>query len=245
MRLLITLSYLGTNYHGWQVQANALTVQQAVQDALQSVFGSRLPLTGCSRTDSGVHAHTYCCHADCPDNSSVSPERVPDALNAHLPRDISVRGCRVVPPDFHARYSVKSKTYEYTILNSPFRDPFLAPFACHVRPELDFAAMKRAAKHFLGRHDFKSFQSAGSSVEDTVRDIMALDVRKAGDVITLSVTADGFLYNMVRIIAGTLIDVGREAIKPADIPRIIEGCDRAAAGKTAPAHGLTLVDVNY
>jgi len=245
MRLFLTMSYLGTGYHGWQVQTNAVTVQQTLQDAIEAIFGSRLPVTGCSRTDSGVHAKMYCCHIDCPENTGIPPERVPAALNANLPQDVAVRECRIVPSDFHARYAVKAKTYEYTVLNTPCRDPFLNAFAWHVRASMDVSAMKQASRLFEGTHDFAGFQSAGSSVEDTVRTVMAAEVRQNGRVITLSITANGFLYNMVRIIAGTLVDVGLGVKKPEDIPDIIQSRERGLAGKTAPAQGLALVQVEY
>ena len=248
MRLLLTLSFVGTRYHGWQVQKNALTVQQVVQDAVERVFGRRLPLTGCSRTDSGVHARMYCCHTDC-DALPVSVERLPDALNFYLPADIAVSACAEVPADFHARYSAASKTYHYVLHNARCRDPFFEERALHIKAPLALTAMREAAGHLIGRHDFIGFQSAGATISDvpdsTVRTLTCCELLTEGERVTLSVTADGFLYNMVRIIAGTLIEVGRGKLPADGLPGIIQSRERARAGPTAPAHGLYLMHVDY
>ena len=243
MRYLLTMRFCGGKYHGWQVQQNAVTVQQTVQDALERVFGRRPDLTGCSRTDSGVHANMFCAHFDM--DTDIPAERIPAALNAHLPEDIAVYGCRIVRPDFHARYSASGKGYVYKILSSPYRDPFLTGRAYHIKQHLDIEAMSAAAACFAGRHDFAAFCSAGASVESTVREVFGAAVEQHGELIEFSVHADGFLYNMVRIMAGTLIDIGCMRLRPDSVGDIIASCERNRAGFTAPPHGLYLNRVYY
>lgn len=243
MRRLLTVSYVGTAYHGWQVQENALTVQQTLQDALEKVLGHRPGLTGCSRTDAGVHAKAFCAHFD--SENPIPSVRLPIALNAHLPRDIAVRSCVRVPDDFHARYSAQGKTYCYQILNRPTRDPFLDGMCWQVSKPLDVEKLNRCCAAFTGKHDFKGFCASGSSVQDTVRTVSDCHAEKQGDLIRIYITADGFLYNMVRIITGTLIDVQRGKIEEEDLPAIIASCDRERAGVTAPPQGLFLEKVHY
>lgn len=242
-RYLMTIRYDGTNYHGWQVQNNAMTVQQTVQDSLESLLKTRPNVTGCSRTDSGVHAENYCFHFDFSGN--IPPDKIVLGLNTKLPNDICARECKIVPDDFHARYSVKSKQYIYRIYTGKVRDPFLCKYSYHSKFPLDTEKMKTAVKHFLGTHDFTSFCASGSSVEDNTRTVYFADITENGDIIEFSVEADGFLYNMVRIMAGTLIAVGNGKIDSEDITTIIEKKDRASAGVTAPAHGLFLNKINY
>ena len=242
-RFLLKLCYDGTNYHGWQVQANAVTVQATVQDALQSVLQTRPGLTGCSRTDSGVHAAEFCCHFDY--EGKVPCEKIADALNARLPRDIGVLSCCKVPDDFHARYSVISKQYVYRLYESRYRSPFFDRFALRYPGKLSMDVMREAAAHFLGRHDFSGFCSAGSSVEDTVRTVLSLDITRHTPFFEISVEADGFLYNMVRILTGTLLAVSEGSLLPSDVPAILESRDRKKAGITAPARGLCLTRVRY
>ncbi|HIZ16228.1 MAG TPA: tRNA pseudouridine(38-40) synthase TruA [Firmicutes bacterium] len=243
MRYLLTMRFCGENYHGWQVQHNAVTVQQTVQDALERLFGSRPGLTGCSRTDSGVHANMFCAHFDI--DTDIPADKIPAALNAYLPEDIAVYACRTVDNDFHARYSASGKRYVYKILNSPYRNPFLTGRAYHVKQHLDLYSMQRAASGFIGRHDFSAFCSAGASVEDTVREVFGASVGQSGELIEFSVHADGFLYNMVRIMAGTLIDIGCGRLSSDAVSGIILSADRANAGFTAPPHGLYLDKVYY
>jgi len=235
-RLLVTLRFDGTNYHGWQVQANAVTVQQTVQDALQSLTGTRPGVTGCSRTDAGVHAAMYCCAVDTA--FPLRGGRFCAALNAHLPDDIAAYDCVEVAPDFHPRYGAAAKRYTYTVWNAPARNPFWERYAWHVAhplPVVDPAP-------FVGTHDFKAFQAAGTTVADTVRTVTHAAVTReaagGGELWRFSVEANGFLYNMVRIMAGTLAE-GR------DIAAALEGKDRALAGITAPARGLCLTEVRY
>lgn len=240
---MVRMRYDGTHYHGWQVQENAITVQETFQNALEKIFGERLSVTGCSRTDSGVHAMMYCCNFRT--ESTIPCEKIPYALNAHLPDDIGVYDCAEVPMDFHARYSCRGKRYIYKFWNSPFRNPFQMGYATPYRPKLDADFLNRQAKDFIGRHDFAAFAAAGGSVEDTVRTVEDACVYRDGDLVCFEVQADGFLYNMVRIMAGTLIAVSEGKIAPGSIPQIIDGLDRAKAGPTAPAQGLYLKEVFY
>lgn len=242
-RLLFSIRYDGGNYHGWQVQSNGVTVQQTVQDALQSVLGTRVNVTGCSRTDAGVHANMFCFHSDI--NSEIPIERFPSALNANLPDDISVLSCSHVSDDFHARYSCTGKNYIYKIYDSSIRNPFMRNYMLYHKGKLDAELMNNAARHFIGTHNFIGFCSSGSSVSDTVRTVNECRVMRDGDVINVSVSANGFLYNMVRIIVGTLIEVSEGKIDVENIPKIISSCDRSKAGRTVPAHGLFLNEVYY
>lgn len=240
-RLLV--QYDGSHYHGWQVQPNGVTIQQRLQDAVERVTGVRSGITGCSRTDAGVHARMFCCALKT--DSAIPPERVPAALNAHLPRDIAVYDCRLVSEDFHPRYDALGKRYVYRIWNHPARDPFWEGRAYHFGRRLREDVMATAAADIVGRHDFAAFCAAGSSVEDTVRTVRACTVRRQGDLIEITVEADGFLYNMVRIIVGTLLEVESGKLPRDGIPAIIDSRDRSKAGATAPACGLYLEEVFY
>lgn len=242
-RLLITMRYDGTRYHGWQVQPNGITVQQVFQDAVERITGVRAGVTGCSRTDAGVHADMFCCTFDT--DSAMTEKRMIAALNACLPEDIGVYGCREVRPDFHPRYSAAGKRYIYRIWNAPARNPFWNGRALHYRQPLDEMALNRAAAGFLGTHDFAALCAVGSTVEDTVRTMTRCGVERQGDLLLLTAQADGFLYNMVRILAGTLLDMAAGRIPYDAAPSILVGKDRAAAGKTAPPHGLYLDRVFY
>ncbi len=241
--LLLTLRFDGSAYHGWQVQENAVTVQQTLQDAIEAVFGARLGVIGCSRTDALVHAKMF--FVNFRTDSAIPCERIPYALNAHLPDDIGVYACRQVPDDFHARYSCVSKKYAYVIRNSPFRDPFAVGRATTVCFPLDEAMLHRQAQAFLGTHDFASFAAAGGSVEDTVRTVFDACVRRDGETVIFEVQADGFLYHMVRIMAGTLLDIAAGKLPQGSIPAILRACDRSRAGATAPPQGLYLQSVQY
>ena len=242
-RLFLELCYIGTNYHGWQVQPNGVTVQERVQDAIEKVTGVRSGLTGCSRTDAGVHAAMFCCAFDT--ESPLRGEKMTAALNAWLPTDIAVTSCREVPAAFHPRYDALGKEYRYLIWNAPARNPFWEGRALYQRRRLDVSVMDAAAAAFLGTHDFSAFCSAGSEVEDRVRTVTKSTVCREGNLVTFSVAADGFLYNMVRIMMGTLLDI-ESGKRPADgIPALLSGGDRDGAGPTAPAHGLYLHRVFY
>ncbi len=242
-RMLLTISYDGTSYHGWQVQPNGVTVQETLQNALEKLMGRRVGVTGCSRTDAGVHAEEFCCHLDCedkfPENAFLK------GLNSLLPRDIAVLGVKQVQGDFHARYKSKGKTYIYRIYNSGLRDPFLSRYSWQIERPLDIFKMSEFLKQIVGTHDFAAFSSSGRTVEDTVRTVSDCKIGKDGDIITLEITADGFLYNMVRIITGTAVAVSDGRCLPPDDSRIFELGDRTLAGDTAPPQGLFLHKVLY
>lgn len=241
--LLLTISFDGTAYHGWQVQENAVTVQQMLQDAFEKICSSRDNVVGCSRTDAGVHANMYCCNIRT--ENPIACDRLVTALNAVMPRDIAALDCREVDFDFHARYDCKSKEYIYKIWNSPNKTPFLYNYTLHYKYPLDAEFLSQQAKDFIGTHDFSSFCAAGSSVEDTVRTVMNASVEREGDMVIFRVEADGFLYNMVRIMTGTLLDIAKGKIPANSIPQIIDSGSRFAAGYTAPARGLYLNNINY
>lgn len=241
--LLMTIQYDGSAYHGWQVQSNALTVQEVFQNAVEKVFRSRLDIKGCSRTDSGVHANMYC--VSLKTDMKIDCLGALRAMNTALPPDIAVIDCREVSSDFHPRYSCKSKEYVYKIYNGSIRNPFLQKYAFHYRYALDAELMDREAQAFLGKHDFSGFCSSRSDIEDTVRCVKNVSVKREGDMVLFTVEADGFLYNMVRIMVGTLLFVNEGKIKPGELKDVIESKDRSRAGKTAPPQGLYLNRVNY
>lgn len=240
----LTIEYDGTNYHGWQVQKNAVTVQECVEKALCKLLGTKTAVIGCSRTDVGVHAYGQVAHFFT--DSTIPGEKFSYALNNLLPEDIVIQRSEEVSGDFHSRYSAKGKRYRYLICNSAHKSAIMRNRACHVRPELDFEEMQKAALHFIGEHDFAAFQATGGQVRSTVRNIYSMNVIKKDDqLIEIEVTGNGFLYNMVRIIAGTLIYVGMGKLKESHLPGIISGLDRTKAGKTAPAQGLYLMEIFY
>lgn len=240
-KLALTISYLGTHYSGWQVQPNAPSIQQTLGEALDLLFGCKCTVTGCSRTDSGVHAHEFLCVVGFGgEYNHIPPDRVPQAINTILPDDISVLSCEECPDDFHPRYGIRGKEYIYLILNSRIRDPFLSGRACQIPQPLDEGAMNTAAKEFIGYHDFGAFMAAGSKITDTRRTVFDAKVERQGDMLTFTVSADGFLYNMVRIMVGTLIEAGKGKLSPADIRGLLTHPDRANAGATVPPHGLYL-----
>lgn len=242
--LLLTLRYDGTRYHGWQIQQNAVAVQQVFQDALQRVLGETPPIKGCSRTDTGVHAYQYCISLKT--GHPIPCERLVGALNHFLPEDMAVLDCREVDGQFHARYSCTGKEYVYKIWNHPVRDPFLSGYALHYWYPLDEQALHRAAQHYLGRHDFTSFCTLDSREPgDMTRCVTRSEVTRQGDLVLFTVAADGFLYNMVRIMVGTLLRVAQGKLTPEQIPAILAAKNRRLAGPTAPACGLYLNRVDY
>ena len=241
--LLVMLRFDGRGYHGWQVQRNALTVMAAFQDALESLFGCRPDVKGCSRTDAGVSALEYGVSFFL--DNPIPCERLVRALNSRLPAAIAAMSCREVPADFHARYACLGKRYCYRVLNAPEPDPFWAGLALHWPHPLDEALLGREAQAFVGRRDFSAFCNAGGQAQDPVRAVRAVSVTRRGRLVELRVTGDGFLYNMVRIMAGTLLDHSQGRIAPGEIPAILESRDRARAGITAPACGLILERVFY
>ncbi len=245
-KIKLNISYIGTAYCGWQVQPNAVSVQQKVQDAVEKTFGKRYPLTGCSRTDSGVHARSFICTVDLDDDANNIPcERIPLVMNRHLPADIAVREAAEAELDFHPRYSCIGKEYEYVFYDSPVRDPFSEGRVARILPRLDAEAMNDAAGCFVGKQDFRAFMASGSKIEDTVRTIYRCSVVRDGDLVRIRVAADGFLYNMVRIIAGTLAEVGHGRRTKAELRAAIDSKDRKNSGQTAPPEGLYLSEVFY
>lgn len=242
-RILLTLGYDGTAYHGWQIQPNAVSVQETVQNALFKLLGGFHGVTGCSRTDAGVHAREFCCHIDCDDN--IPNNAFLRGLNSLLPSDISVKACKEVSPDFHARYSAKGKTYKYRILNSSIKDPFLSRYYWQIERKLDVDKMNEFCSALVGTHDFYAFSSSGRTVEDTVRTITECFVERDGDEVVLTVSANGFLYNMVRIIAGTAVEVSDGRINPQNTSLILSSKNRDMAGITAPPNALMLWKVHY
>lgn len=242
-RLLLTLRYDGTRYHGWQVQPNGITVQQTLQDAVERVTGVRAGLTGCSRTDAGVHADMFCCTMDTA--SPLRGDKLAAALNAHLPPDIAVYDCRETAPDFHPRYDARGKRYVYRFWNHPSPNPFWRPYSLHVRRPLNVERLSQSAADFLGTHDFSAFCAAGSTVEDRVRTIRLCECTQEGELVLFTVEADGFLYNMVRIMVGTLLDMAQGRLTFDAIPAILQSGCRERAGATAPAKGLCLQRVYY
>lgn len=242
-RILLTLRYDGTAYHGWQVQPNGVTVQETLQDAIQAVTGVRAGVIGCSRTDAGVHADMFCCTFDT--DSPLDGEKLAAALNFHLPRDIAVYAAREVALDFHPRYHAVGKRYVYRIWNGRQRHPVYERYALHRNQPLDTDLLNRAAADFVGTHDFAAFCGAGSSVEDTVRTVTSCTVERQGDLVLFTVEGNGFLYNMVRIMVGTLLDIAAGRLAQDSIPAILHSGDRGQAGPTAPPQGLCLTRVFY
>ena len=245
-RIKLIISYLGDNYCGWQVQKNKRSVQSTLQDALQTLYGQRPPVIGCSRTDSKVHARNYVCCFDIEDElDSIPRERLAFALCSVLPDDISCKRAEYADADFHPRYSCLCKEYEYLIYNSPLPDVFLHNRAWHIKKKLDVAKMKEATKFIEGKKDFRAFMASGSDIADTVRDVKSIKITENNSLISIKISADGFLYNMVRIITGTLVDVAKGTISPQQTKDIIASLDRKNAGITAPAHGLYLNRIFY
>ncbi len=243
--ILLTITYDGSKFHGWQIQKNALSVQEVFQQAMKSVFGECPDIKGCSRTDTGVHANMYCLSFNTPHRIPIG--KIPAALNNYLPASIAVLSAEEVDIDFHARYSCKGKEYIYKIWNNDIRNPFLDGYALHYWYPLDLEKLNEASAHFIGRHDFTSFCTVDKNREkgDFHRTVKKLEVAGNKDMVTVTIEADGFLYNMVRIIVGTLLYVAQGKISPDEIPGIIEAMDRSKAGPTAPPEGLYLNRVIY
>ena len=239
----LTIEYDGTAYHGWQSQINAAAVQDIVTDAVSRLTRENSSITGASRTDTGVHAFGQVCNFFT--ETTIPADKVAFALNTLLPEDITVKRSEEAAPDFHSRFSTKGKKYRYLFYNSTFPSALLRHRAYHIFYPLDADAMNRAAAHFIGTHDFASFSATGGYVKTTVRTMTQACVERDDELITFTVMGNGFLYNMVRIIAGTLVEVGFGRIDPDAIPGIITALDRRKAGRTAPAHGLYLVEVYY
>ncbi|MDD3140437.1 MAG: tRNA pseudouridine(38-40) synthase TruA [Lachnospiraceae bacterium] len=242
-RIKITIAYDGTNYCGWQVQPNGITIEEIINKKLSKLTGEQIVVIGASRTDSGVHALGNVAVFDT--NTTIPPERISHALNQRLPEDIHIMKSEEVPSDFHPRYCNCKKTYEYNIINTRTPIPTKRLTNYFVSYELDIENMKKAATYLIGQHDFVSFCNIRTNVENTVRTVTELEITTYNEEIKICITGTGFLYNMVRIIVGTLIRVGRGYYKPEQVKEILEARDRKAAGVTAPANGLMLVRIDY
>lgn len=240
--LKITLQYNGENYCGWQRQPNSPGIQGTVENAIYEITKEKVKVTASGRTDAGVHALGQV--ANFKTETNIPASRIPDALNAKLPKDISVISCEEVDMDFHARYNACGKTYRYLIYNRPYRSPLYKNLAYHVKYDLDWDKIRLEAKYLIGTHDFVGFMSSGSSVKDTVRTIYDIKIEEHEGITSIEISGNGFLYNMVRIIVGTLVDIGRGRIKH-NMEEIIKSKSRSMCGHTAPAHGLFLKKVNY
>ena len=243
-RVKLVVAYDGTAYHGWQIQPETVTVESVLNRAICELTGEEVQVIGASRTDAGVHALGNVAVFDT--DSKIPPEKFSFALNQRLPEDVIIQSSEEVSADFHPRHHNCRKTYEYTILNRKFALPEYRHTAYFYYGLLDVEKMQMAADAFVGEHDFAAFCSAGAQVKSTVRKIYSLQViRESEDLIKIRVQGNGFLYNMVRIIAGTLIQVGQGQLEVSNIPDIISSCDRGQAGPTAPAQGLKLMEIAY
>ncbi|MGK5511640.1 tRNA pseudouridine(38-40) synthase TruA [Brevibacillus formosus] len=242
-RLRCVLAYDGTDFSGFQVQPDQVTVQGEIEAALNRITGEDIQVFGSGRTDAGVHARGQVIHFDTSSNIPMDKWRF--VLNNQLPDSIVIRTVEEVDASFHARFDVQVKEYRYCIDNNPVADVFRHRYADHVRFPLDVDAMQQAAHYLVGEHDFTSFCSAKTFVEDKVRTVYGLTVEKIGDEVWVTCRGNGFLYNMVRIIVGTLVEVGQGKRSPAELREILAACDRERAGKTAPAKGLTMWEVVY
>ena len=242
-RVKLVVAYYGTNYHGWQVQDNGITIEEVLNRTISELVQEDIKVIGASRTDAGVHA---CGNVAVFDTESRIPgDKFSFALNQRLPDDIRIQESCEVDADFHPRYADTVKTYEYNILNRRFELPSKRLYAAFCYYPMDIERMNQAAAYLVGEHDFKSFCSAGAQVQTTVRTIYAVNVTKEDDMVHIRITGNGFLYNMVRIIAGTLMQVGTGLMEPEQVKEILEARDRSKAGPTAVAKGLTLVEIRY
>ncbi|MDO4562745.1 MAG: tRNA pseudouridine(38-40) synthase TruA [Clostridia bacterium] len=243
MNRKLTIAYDGTAYCGWQFQKNGISVQEVLQNALSICEGECVSVIGCSRTDAGVHAEMHVSNYRAA--GRIPAPKLPFALNTLLPSDIRALKCEDAPEDFNARFDARFKLYEYKIWNAPHANPLLCRYAWHYPIETDFAAMCAAADLIRGERDFRAFCAAGSKVKTTVRNLSVLSLKKSGSLITVKAGANGFLYNMVRIIVGTLIYAGNGKLNAGDIAAILQKGVRSGGGITAPACGLTLKEVIY
>lgn len=242
-RVGLVVAYDGTNYCGWQSQNNGITIQGELNRCLSELVGEEIETIGASRTDAGVHAMGNVAVFDT--NARMPAEKFSYALNTRLPEDIRIQLSEEVEPDFHPRYCESEKTYEYRILNRRFPVPTERLYSYFYHYELDVDKMRAATSYLIGQHDFASFCGAKAQVKSTVRIITRIEVERYGDLVTIQVSGKGFLYNMVRIIAGTLIQVGNGQYPPEHVKTILDACDREMAGPTAPAHGLTLMGIRF
>ncbi len=242
-RVRLIVAYDGTNYHGWQIQNNGITIESELNRCLSNLFGENIQVIGASRTDSGVHALGNVAVFDT--NAQMPAEKVSYALNQRLPEDIRIQKSEEVPLDWHPRHCHSRKTYEYRIYRGEFPMPVKRLYSYFTYRPLDVEKMQQAAKYLEGEHDFKSFCQMGAQVETTVRTIHSLEVEEQGADLVIRVCGNGFLYNMVRIIAGTLMEVGQGKRSPESMEDVLNACERSAAGPTAPAHGLMLMKYEF
>lgn len=240
---MLTLRYDGTAYHGWQVQPNAVSVQATLQDAIEAVTGIRAGVIGCSRTDTGVHADMFCCTFDT--DCAIPTYKLPLALNMYLPADIAVYDCKQVADDFHPRYAARGKRYRYCVWNTHCRNPFLDKYATRYPYPLDAQRLHNWAQAYVGTHDFSAFCAAGADTTDAVRTVTAFTVERQGDLVHFTVEANGFLYNMVRIMVGTLLDMAAGRLPANAIAQALASGERAHAGTTVAPQGLRLEKVFY
>ena len=241
-RIMLTVAYDGSAYHGWQIEPTGITVEEVLNRALSALLKEEIRVSGASRTDAGVHARGNLCVFDT--DAPIPPEKIAPALLGRLPDDIVVRASQEVPEDFHPRHCDSVKTYEYTIYRDRLPDPLVRKTSWFFYRDLDVEAMRKAAAHLIGEHDFQSFCAAGAQVESFVRRILSLDVSEDGPFLKIRVSGTGFLYNMVRIITGTLVQVGLGQKRPEDLPTILTAKDRSQAGPTAPPQGLCLMKID-
>ena len=242
-RVGLIVAYDGTNYCGWQVQPNGITIQGELNRCLSELLGEEIETIGASRTDAGVHAMGNVAVFDT--ETRMPGEKISYALNQRLPEDIRIQLSEEMPMDFHPRYCDSVKTYEYRILNRRFQIPTERLYSNFYHYKLDEKKMREATSYLIGRHDFASFCGAGAQVKSTVRTIRSVEVERFGDMVTIRISGEGFLYNMVRIIAGTLIEIGNGQYPPERMQEILDARDREWAGPTAPAKGLTLLGIQY
>lgn len=242
-RIRLTVAYDGTNYHGWQIQNNGITIESELNRCLTDLLGEPIKVIGASRTDAGVHAMGNIAIFDT--NARMPAEKVSYALNQRLPEDIRIQKSEEVDSDWHPRHCHSKKTYEYRIYRGKFPMPVKRLYSYFTYHELDVARMREAAGYLVGEHDFKSFCQTDAQVETTVRTIYTLDVEEQGQDLVIRVCGNGFLYNMVRIIVGTLMEVGQGKREPASLQDVLNALDRKKAGPTAPAHGLMLVKYEF
>ena len=242
-RVMLVVAYDGTNYCGWQIQANGITVQEELNRCLSKLLKEPIQTVGASRTDAGVHALGNVAVFDTA--ARMPAEKISYALNTYLPEDIRIQYSAEVAADFHPRYCESEKTYEYRILNRRFPLPTQRLYTYFYHYKLDVEKMREGASSLVGRHDIASFCGANAQVKSTVREVTGIDIEKKDDVITIQVRGRGFLYNMVRIIAGTLIEIGNKQYPPEKMGEILRACDRQQAGPTAPACGLTLKEIKF
>ncbi len=243
MRVMLVVAYEGTNYCGWQVQPNGITIEEVLNTCLSELLGEEIVVTGASRTDAGVHSLGNVAVFDT--NTRMPASKIAYAMNQRLPEDIVVQSSQQVEDDFHPRYCESLKTYEYRILNRRMRLPLERNTSYFYHHKLDVDKMRQASGYLIGEHNFKSFASVHAQTKGFVRTIHKIRITKIDDMITIRITGNGFLYNMVRIIAGTLIQVGAGLITPEEVADILRAQDREAAGPTAPAHGLTMMGIEY